>query len=562
MSQPQLPSSSLRGCCPPWPYPPPRRRRGPRTVAVRSPRIAKPSLTGSKVRVTPKRYAAVKVDLSQLRGELRTAPGARTARTGLTLRVPTPTGGSERFAVHRTQVMQSKLAAAHPEITTYAGRSLDHPGTTIALDVTPMGFHASVRGPDGQRAWYVDPAYNRRGHHRPPQLLRRRACRSARELRVEREVPEVKRGHREPATAAAPTRPRPAARSSSGVYRLALITDPSYAAYFGTENVLAEKVTLINRVNQIYNDDLADPAAAGQRHRQAQPRHRRQGDRRRTVRAARTPASTARRRPADYGQGQLDFCDVGTLRPQPTVLGQLVGASNYDIGHIAPRRQRRRHRRPRRRRRRLEKAQGCTGLPEPNGDFYAIDYVAHEMGHQFGGNHTFNGTQWNCSGGNRNRRTSVEPGSGSSVMAYAGICRQDNLQPHSDPYFSQRSHRRDHGYTSGDLPPTRRGAGRLAARASTPTATRSPSTTRARRPTVTLTRGSTYDAAASRRPSRALTGQDVTVAEWGYDPYAGSTPTGLPRAAGRARRRRLPGDVRRRPRPVHRRTATSRTCTP
>ncbi len=40
-------------------------------------------------------------------------------------------------------------------------------------------------------------------------------------------------------------------------YRLALTSDPTYAAYFGTDNVLAEKVTLINRVNQIYNDDIA-----------------------------------------------------------------------------------------------------------------------------------------------------------------------------------------------------------------------------------------------------------------------------------------------------------------
>ena len=131
------------------------------------------------------------------------------------------------------------------------------------------------------------------------------------------------------------------------------------------------------------------------------------------------------------------------------MIGQIIGASNYDIGHLA-----------------LgqpgggvanlgvvgrsNKAGGCTGIPTPVGDFYAVDYVAHEMGHQFSGNHPFNGNQLNCSGGNRNAATSVEPGSGSSVMAYAGICLTDDLQAHSDPYFSQRSQQEISTYTSSN----------------------------------------------------------------------------------------------------------------
>jgi hypothetical protein len=188
----------------------------------------------------------------------------------------------------------------------------------------------------------------------------------------------------------------------------------------------------------------------------------------------------------------------------------------------------------------IEKGWGCTGIPEPVGDFYAIDYVAHELGHQFSGNHTFNGNQWNCAGGNRNEGTSVEPGSGTSVMAYAGICRQDNLQRHSDPYFSQRSIDEATAYTSGEAP--------------NPVEVQDVSLTGfdtagdsitidypgAEADPVTLTFGSTYTAANIEAAIEELTGENVTIGKWGYDPYAGiysdpfvyPAPLGVPDEAG------------------------------
>lgn len=211
-------------------------------------------------------------------------------------------------------------------------------------------------------------------------------------------------------------------------HRLALLTDPSYAEYFGPENVTAAKVQLINRVNQVYENDSAIRMVLVA-----------ETDRLNLNTAAEMtggngPCGTQ----ACYTEAQANSCSVSTLTRTRQVIGLLVGASNFDVGHIGTGRNgggiaslgvvggN-------------NKAQGCTGINPPVGDVWAIDYVAHELGHQYGSNHTFNGTVGNCAGGNRSAANSVEPGSGSSVMAYAGICGADNLQLNTDPYWSMRS---------------------------------------------------------------------------------------------------------------------------
>jgi hypothetical protein len=120
------------------------------------------------------------------------------------------------------------------------------------------------------------------------------------------------------------------------------------------------------------------------------------------------------------------------LDESQSVITQNIGTANFDIGHtfstgaggIAQ----------------LEsacgfsKARGVTGSSSPVGDPYDIDYVAHEMGHQVGANHTFNAVTSSCSG-NRSENTAVEPGSGVTIMSYAGLCSSNDLASNSLPFF-------------------------------------------------------------------------------------------------------------------------------
>jgi len=117
------------------------------------------------------------------------------------------------------------------------------------------------------------------------------------------------------------------------------------------------------------------------------------------------------------------------------ITNSIIGANNYDIGHLFFKVNSARQSNG------LaitpsvcvneDKAGGVTGTVLPIGDPFDIDYTAHEIGHQLGAFHTQNNS---C---NR-MSTSIEPGSGSTIMAYTGIC-EPNVQSNSDAYFHQMS---------------------------------------------------------------------------------------------------------------------------
>ena len=110
---------------------------------------AETSSTGARPAVRLRRYAAYRLDREGMAARLAQAPDetSRAARDRrLVLALPAPDGRFLRFAVHESPIMEPGLAAKHPDIKTYAGRGIDNPATTIRFDLTPLGFHASVRG--------------------------------------------------------------------------------------------------------------------------------------------------------------------------------------------------------------------------------------------------------------------------------------------------------------------------------------------------------------------------------------------------------------------------------
>ena len=360
------------------------------------------------------------LDRGPLAATLARAPmeGAETRRKQPVLSLPTPEGGVARFAIVESPVVEPGLGHRHPETRTYAGTGLDDPAAIVRLDLGPLGFHAQVRTPEG--GWYIDPE-SRAGA--TDHLAYRRA-----------DLITAAEQWRELAPLAAPNRVVPAARTSPAAtvplartigpqlrtYRLALATTGQYSQYHGGTVPLVHNalVAAVNRVNGIFRPELGV----------------------RFVLVANND-SLIQLDPVNdpYNNGD----GTALLAQNQQYLDAVVGDANYDIGHVFS----------------TgggglaglgvvgltgQKARGETGSANPTGDAFWVDYVAHELGHQLGAEHTFSGTLGACAEKGA-AAAAVEPGSGSTIMGYAAICDDDDLQwrtppvRSSDPFFHAKS---------------------------------------------------------------------------------------------------------------------------
>jgi len=351
--------------------------------------------------IEPEKYILYHLDDEAMKNLLWSAPSeseTEVSSSNTIISVALPDANKELFRVVRYDMMEPELAAKYPEIGTFYGVSTTNPLTSIRIDYTLQGFRAVVSLP-GESKVFID-------HFQ-------RNDKSTRIVYYKKDYKKM------PSWGCGVTDEHLSKdRIKSGgariedcqlrSYRLAQATTGEYSAFHGGTplSVMSAVVNVINRINQVYEAEVAV----------------------RLILVANTDLVffyNAATDPYTNNNGST------MLGQNQTTCDNIIGTSNYDIGHVfstggggvaylrsvckgtAPNNL---------------KAGGVTGQSNPVGDPFTIDYVAHEMGHQFGGNHTQNN---NC---NRNNATAMEPGSASTIMGYAGIC-SPNVQNNSDAYF-------------------------------------------------------------------------------------------------------------------------------
>ena len=356
----------------------------------------------------PAKFKLFKLNVEEIKADLATAPKRFSNNESLVLKFPTAEGKLVDYVIQEASVMDPALQAKFPDIKSYLGYEKGNSGNSIRFSISPYDGVNVMYFNAGKTA-YLD-AYT---VDNSTFMVYNRA-----------DLPADTAGFvcdfQDPETASA-TDPVPQSLVQDGqfrTYRLALSSTVEYSNYHinraglsgGTTEqkkaaVLAAMNTTMTRVNGVYEKTVSLTMTM----------------------IANNDVLLSIGTDA-YAPGFTNSDGFALLDENQAFVDATIGTAAYDIGHIfstggggvaqlrSPCTS--------------SKARGVTGRSAPRADAFDIDYVAHEMGHQWGAQHTFD----NSCGGNRTTSTSVEPGSGSTIMAYAGIC-PPNVQNNSDAYF-------------------------------------------------------------------------------------------------------------------------------
>lgn len=333
-----------------------------------------------------------------------------TKETPLVLYFPNEENRLEAFELASVPLFSSALAQKFPDIKAYRGRSTSRNGVSIRVTISPQGVSGTMRTPTGMV--FMQPKKEGNGDHiyyqRNDALYKdydTSFCTTVAGNNFSKEeISTVKNSN----------------KSAVGVlrtYRFAVAATAEYTNFWGDdddtngtnqEDALAAVANTVNRMNEVFEVDLG-------------------------IRLTLVTAASLLYTDTNTDPFGGDFND----EIQVTLTSE-VGEENYDIGHLFHRGE-------------ANGDAGSVGNVCRNGqkgsafsshpfiatngsggdfltDYFDIDYVIHEVGHQFGALHTF-------AHSTESFGVNSEPGSGSTIMSYAGIVSGQNMQRHSDPYF-------------------------------------------------------------------------------------------------------------------------------
>ena len=350
----------------------------------------------------PTKYSLYQLDIDQVRNRVF----INSKSSSRTLLLPNATGVLEAFEIRESSNFEKGLAAKFPTIKSYSASGIDNPSSFAKISLGSDGFHAVIFAANGKTI-YIDPYSEDNRQY----MVYKTSDLKEEDALFKCNVEEI-------AKKSMSTSAKSSAVNDGNlkIFRLALVCSGEYAQ-FHLENqnvsataseadkkiaVLSAMNTTMTRVNGVFEKDLSVKMEI--------------------------VADNEKVIFLDADTDNITDGDPDAMIDEVQTIADLeIGTANYDIGHIFS----------------TggsglaglgvvcitgQKARGVTGRGSPIGDPYDIDYVAHEMGHQFGADHTQNN---DC---NRSNATAVEPGSASTIMGYAGIC-APNVQSISDAYF-------------------------------------------------------------------------------------------------------------------------------